>query len=73
MASTIQLDRKTADGKYIELLEVCEHLARTQCGSAVNALWVMACQSDLYAATRLELDQKGKAARSKHSNPETRR
>lgn len=51
MIQSIALDRVTGDGKYIDVIDVCEILANGDYGSAANALAVMARQSPLFRQT----------------------
>ena len=54
MVQTVQnvtLDRKTGDGRYEDVIDVCEVLADGDLGSSANALAVMARQSPLFKKT----------------------
>lgn len=55
MINGVTLDRQTGDGKYVEVIDVCEHLGRGDQGSAANALAVMVRQSPMFLATLREL------------------
>ena len=44
----ITIDRQTGHGKYADVLDAADELARGDYGSATNAIAVMVRQSDLY-------------------------
>ena len=56
----VAMDRRTGDGKYNDVIDVCEELGRGDHGSATNALAVMARQSELFAVTLARLKTNGK-------------
>lgn len=49
--NAITIDRETGNGKYADVLDVCETLGNTDYGSASNALLVMIRQSRLFQRT----------------------
>lgn len=55
MIQMVTVSREAAGGKYEDVLDVCEALARGDYGSATNALNVMARQSPLFAETMTKL------------------
>lgn len=57
MLRSMTIDRTTANGKYAELLDVAEHLGKGDCGSATNAIAVMAKQSPLFREALTQLQQ----------------
>lgn len=56
MLTQVAINRETGDGKYADILDVAEHLANGDYGSATNAIAVMVRQSPLFkqAVTNLE-------------------
>lgn len=66
MLGTVTIDRRTGNGKYGDVLDVCSDLAVGDYGSTVNALVVMARQSPLFAETQ-ERIRKRKAAKRPRS------
>lgn len=57
MGNVLTLIRGQADGKYDDVLDVAEVLARGNYGSVVNANAVMVRQSPLFKKTKAELDR----------------
>ena len=55
MIQMVTVSRDSAGGKYEDVLDVCEELARGDYGSATNALNVMARQSPLFVETMSKL------------------
>lgn len=51
MITALTIDRVTGDGKYADVLDVCQELANGDYGSATNALIVMVRQSPLFKRT----------------------
>ena len=60
----VAMDRRTGEGKYNDVIDVCEELGRGDYGSATNALAVMARQSPLFSETVARLKKNGKQASS---------
>ena len=48
MVGTVTIDRRTGNGKYSDVLDVCDELADGDYGSTVNALVTMARKTKLY-------------------------
>lgn len=55
MLLQISIERKSGEGKYVDVLDVAEALADGDYGSARNALAVMARQSPLFRETLARL------------------
>lgn len=56
MIDGINVQRFVGDGRYGDVLDVAEYLGNGDLGSAVNALCVMARQSDLYRQAIAEIE-----------------
>jgi hypothetical protein len=57
MISAVTIDRATGDGKYGDVLDIAEVLAKKDHGSATNAIAVMVRQSFLFRRTRQRLNE----------------
>lgn len=60
MISGVTIDRETGNGKYVEVIDVAEHLGLGDYGSAANALSAMAKQSPLFVEALSRLKQAAK-------------
>ncbi len=61
----VAIGRKTGEGRYDDVIDVCEALGRGDYGSAGNALAVMARQSTLFKETVERLKTNGKQEQAK--------
>jgi hypothetical protein len=51
MTTAIILERRTGNGKYSDVIDVCDELGRNEYGSAVNAAAVLIRQSPKFTDT----------------------
>jgi len=62
MLTQVAVNRETGEGRYADVLDVCEHLA-DRFGSASNALVQIARESPLFEEALKELNMKPKKPR----------
>ncbi len=55
MTTALNIDSRTKNGAYAEIIEVAERLGKGKYGSASNALAVMARESPLFRRTLAEI------------------
>lgn len=64
---SVLIDRRVGDGKYRDVIDVCEALAAEDYGSAPNALLVMVRKSPLFQETLSRLREAKSAERARRT------